>query len=64
MVSSHTSTTIGGVGKGAKDYTIVPSIDGSLLAHKKNKGGMRKTSVKARILAEKAPFVSNGELRR
>jgi len=38
------------------DFSVIPSADGSLLIH--NMQGMRKTSVKARMLAEKAPFIS------
>lgn len=40
-----------------KSERIIPSLDGSLLAHN-TVGGMRKTSVTARFLAEKSPFVS------
>ena len=44
------------LGDGARDFSIIPSTDGSLLIHSMQ--GMRKTSVKARVLAEKAPFIS------
>jgi PQQ enzyme repeat len=59
MISSYQNIQ---PGISQKDYySIIPSIDGSLLIH--NAGGMRKTSVKARMLAEKTPFVSvDGEL--
>lgn len=57
MISSHQNQASGH----QRDYSVIPSIDGSLLLH--SSGGMRKTSVKARMLVEKAPFVSNdGEL--
>jgi hypothetical protein len=38
-------------------YSVIPSIDGSIMIHSRD--GMSKTSVKARMLAEKAPFMSN-----
>jgi hypothetical protein len=43
------------------DHIVLPTIDGSLLVQSNEDGGdggMRKTSVKARLLAEKAPFIS------
>lgn len=43
-------------GSGKGDFSVIPSADGSLLVH--NMQGMRKTSVKARMLAEKTPFIS------
>jgi hypothetical protein len=59
MISSHQNPSFNS--KVQRDYSIIPSLDGSLLVH--NAGGMRKTSVKARMLAEKAPFMSvDGEL--
>lgn len=60
-----TSSTGGPLAKGGtirssvdekSDY-IIPSLDGTLLVHSKSEG-MRKTSVTARILADKTPFVS------
>lgn len=59
IASSHHN-----LGQNAKDreYSIIPSIDGSLLVHS-SLGGMRKTSVKARMLVEKTPFMSeDGDL--
>ena len=41
-------------------YNVISSVDGSLIVQ--NSGGMRKTSVKARMLAEKAPFLSQSGL--
>ena len=39
-----------------KNVNVLPTVDGSLFFD--NGQGMRKTSVKARLLAEKAPFIS------
>jgi hypothetical protein len=41
---------------GNLDFAVIPSTDGSLLVNTAD--GMRKTSVKARMLVEKAPFSS------
>lgn len=37
-----------------REYSIIPSTDGNILIHSRD--GMRKTSVKARMLSEKTPF--------
>ena len=52
-LSSHHSS-------GNLDYSVIPSTDGSLLLHSVE--GMRKTSVTARMLVEKAPFVTHDGL--
>ena len=52
-LSSHHSS-------GNLDYSVVPSTDGSLLLHSVE--GMRKTSVTARMLVEKAPFTTHDGL--
>lgn len=38
-------------------YSVLPSVDGTIYIH--NREGMTKTSVKARMIAEKAPFISS-----
>ena len=38
-------------------YSVLPSVDGIIYIH--NREGMTKTSVKARMIAEKAPFISS-----
>ena len=52
-LSSHHSS-------GNLDYSVVPATDGSLLVHSVE--GMRKTSVTARMLVEKAPFTTHDGL--
>ena len=49
LVSSYQSHAKPNEGEYA---TVLPNVDGSVLIHSSN-GGMRKTSVKARLLAEK-----------
>jgi hypothetical protein len=39
-----------------RQYSVLPSADGSIYINSRE--GMAKTSVKARMIAEKAPFVS------
>jgi hypothetical protein len=46
---------------GNLDYTVIPSSDGSLLIHNSD-GGMRKTSVKTRMLAEKSSLMTQDGL--
>ncbi len=43
-----------------RPYSVIPTIDGSVLV--RTSEGMRKTSVKARMLAEKAPYVTQDGL--
>jgi hypothetical protein len=43
-------------------YSVLPSVDGSLLVHHHNSNGLRKTSVTARMLAEKTSFVNEDGL--
>ena len=52
-LSSHHSS-------GNLDYSVIPATDGSLLLHSGE--GMRKTSVTARMLVEKAPFTTHDGL--
>ena len=67
MVSTSTSSSssVDGVNKEhtnrgdhstKESLSVLPTVDGSLFIN--NGQGMRKTSVKARLLAEKAPFMS------
>lgn len=46
---------------GNLDYTVIPSSDGSLLIHN-TEGGMRKTSVKTKMLAEKSSLMTQDGL--
>lgn len=57
MMSSMRNTESGLV----SDYSVLPSVDGTLLVHH-NTNGLRKTSVTARMLAEKAPFINEDGL--
>lgn len=43
-----------------RDYSVIPTLDGSILVHSND--GMRKTSVKARMLSDKDPYVSQDGL--
>jgi hypothetical protein len=45
---------------GNLDYSVLPSVDGSIFVHSTE--GMRKTSVKARMLAEKTPIMTQDGL--
>eukprot|EP01041_Mallomonas_annulata_P002756 gene2756-5426_t len=49
LINSHQSES-------ETDYKMIPAVDGTILVH--NREGMRKTSVKARMLVEKTPFVT------
>ena len=44
------------------DYSVLPAADGTLLVHHQDSNGLRKTSVTARMLAEKTPFVNDDGL--
>ena len=44
------------------DYSVLPAADGTLLVHHQDTNGLRKTSVTARMLAEKTPFVNDDGL--
>lgn len=43
-----------------RDYSVIPSIDGSLLYHTVE--GMKRSALTAKMLTEKSPFVSNDGL--
>jgi len=45
---------------GSRPYSVIPTVDGSIIIHSPQ--GMRKTTVKTQVLAEKAPYSSKDGL--